>query len=561
MATNLETSVVVVGGSLVGLSAALFLSHWKVPVILLERHEGSSPHPRAVGYTTRTIELLQTAGAAEKLTGIQWSGGPPRRAIVESLSGKWMQESAWTQAGGKKDPPATPLKGAPASASSSKPGDFKSYSHVEGVAIAQDKIEPVLRSRALELGADLRLGYTVNEWSQDDEGVTAKAVTREGSELNVKAKYLIACDGARSPIREKLGIKRHGVGLFRGLRSILFRCQPMQKYLDHGYSQFQIEGREDGFEAFLTTYGDGRWMLAWNEEAADGAATVPDEAAQKDWVRKASGMDLADDDISLITTAKWDIGGLIADSFSSGRVFLAGDSAHSLPPNRGGYGANTGIADAHNLAWKLASVLGGHSLPALLDTYDAERRSVADVRHDQVFARDDHRRFVKDREWPGKNVDVLDDVAIEFGQRIESKAIIAGPGDEKDQSLAKRPEEWAGQPGIRAPHVVLTSNGQATSTLNFFGTNWVVISQDQAWRDLAMKSAQANGVEVDFVPIGGDIQEKNQGSFGQLFGLKPSGAALIRPDGIIAWRAVETSEDSQQELDGALRQASMSVKA
>lgn len=84
-----ETSVIVVRRSLVGLSTALFLSHWNIPVILLEKHSSSSAHPRAIGYTTRTLELLKSVGAASQLTGAQGTGGPPRRVLVESLAGKW----------------------------------------------------------------------------------------------------------------------------------------------------------------------------------------------------------------------------------------------------------------------------------------------------------------------------------------------------------------------------------------------------------------------------------------------------------------------------------------
>src|SRR3954451_23229052 len=100
----------------------------------------------------------------------------------------------------------------------------------------------------------------------------------------------------------------------------------------------------------------------------------------------------------VITTGRWVLSALIADRFSSGRVFLAGDAAHTLPPARGGYGANTGIEDAHNLAWKLAAVLEGKSRPELLESYDAERRPIAWLRHDQIFARQDYAAMATEAE-------------------------------------------------------------------------------------------------------------------------------------------------------------------
>ncbi|RBR15715.1 hypothetical protein FVER53590_13381 [Fusarium verticillioides] len=538
MPTTEETSVVIVGGSLVGLSTALFLSHFNIPTILIERHPGSSLHPRAIGYTARTIELFRTVGVESKLKGIQWSGGPPRRIVVESLAGKWTKEQGWTQKS-KCGPPAS----------------FAEYSPTEGVAIAQDVIEPVLRDRARELGADLRLGFTVTGWTQDDKGVTVNATGNDGEEIHVKAKYIVACDGNRSRIRESLGIQRHGVGLLRKLQSIMFRCEPLQHFLDHGYSQFQIDGRQDGFEAFMTTYGGGRWMLAWNLEADDPEAIL-DEATQRDMIRKASGVqDLPDEDIQLITTGKWDIAGLIADQFSSGRVFLAGDAAHALPPNRGGYGANTGIADAHNLAWKLASVLCGKSAPEILDTYDVERRPVADVRHDQIFAREDYKRYVVEKEWPGKNVEIMDDVAMEFGYFYNSKTIVGGP----DGSVpVKRPDEWNGQPGTRAPHVAL--DGDHSSTLDLFGSSWVVVSKDERWNQLVAEASAATDVKIEFVHVGSDVTENKKGDFNRLYGVDGTGSSLVRPDGFVAWRAPAWPADAQRELMQALGQVSFSLR-
>jgi putative polyketide hydroxylase len=138
---------------------------------------------------------------------------------------------------------------------------------------------------------------------------------------------------------------------------------------------------------------------------------------------------------------------LIADRFSSGRVFLAGDAAHTLPPARGGYGANTGIEDAHNLAWKIGAVLSGASAPELLDTYDAERRPIAWLRHGQIFARPDYAQFARSAD---KDVRLIDDDAMELGQLYRSSAVI-GAGEDLPPALP--PDQWVGQPGTRAPHV------------------------------------------------------------------------------------------------------------
>ncbi|KAK7418212.1 hypothetical protein QQZ08_011365 [Neonectria magnoliae] len=551
MSSTNKTSVIVVGGSLVGLSTALFLSSWKVPVILLERHTSSSPHPRAIGYTSRTIELFHSLGIDSRLPTTNWTGGPPRRITVESLAGKWQDEKLWT---GKS---AT----VPGGKQCSKTRGLDEYSPISGIATAQDKIEPVLRECAVEHGADLRLGHTVASWSQNNEGVTIKTVGRDGTEVTVEGKYLVACDGARSNIREKLGIQRSGVGHLKVLRSILFRCPQIDHYLESGFVQFQIEGREDGFEGFMTTYGEGRWALMWSpSDKLKVTKETMNEATQKDMIRKAVGEVISDGDIELITAAEWGLSGLVANKFSSGRVFLAGDAAHALPPNRGGYGANTGIADAHNIAWKLASVLNGTSQPELLDTYDAERRPTALVRHDQIFAREDYVRYVTEREWAGKKADILEDAAMEFGQIYRSEAVV---GADESLPLAMRPDEWNGQPGTRAPHVPLRRGGETISSLDLFGHGWAVVSKDDTWRTIVKEASKSTGVEVAFVRVGDEVEETEDGSLGKSFGIDETGAVLVRPDGYIAWRAASRSAyvDAMEALRSGLGQVSYAVKS
>lgn len=549
MSQKVETAVVVVGGSLVGLSTAVFLAYLKVPVVVVERHTGSALHPRAVGYMTRTMELLRSAGIpASSLPMSPLSkllkGGPPRRISVESLAGNWREEQAWTH---QKPPGAGPPGGPPSDAIPPSPE--------HGIAIAQDRLEPTLRARAIELGANLMLGYKVTEWSQNDEGVSVTAVGADGAETEVKASYLVACDGSGSRIRESLGIKRQGAGQLRQIHSVVFICPRIIPFLDRGYLQFQIEGREDGMEAFITTYGDERWLLGWEVKEDE---PKPDEAKVYEMIRKATGLpDLAESDVNIITTGKWDICGLIADHFQSGRIFLAGDSAHALPPNRGGYGANTGIADGHNLAWKLAAVIKGQSHPALLDTYSAERVPTVRLRHDQLFMRDDYRRYAEGAEWPWKHEQdggkMLDDVAIELGQVYVSASVRPSPQEEEEGAIpaARTPQEWAGRPGTRTPHVPLRRGRMELSSLDLFGKTWVLASTDDTWEHLVLGAASK--VKVKFEHIGGkkrwDVSEVNEGDFEQAFGLQPRGCVLVRPDGVIAWRSVKSLKGrGQKEL-------------
>ena len=497
-----HTQVLVVGGSLVGLSAALFLAAQGLEAITVERHAGSSPHPRAIGYTPRTMELFCAVGLGGKIPEAP-AGFRLRRVRVSSLAGEPMEETSWTP----PVPRAAP--GAP-------------LSPVRGAAIAQDLIEPILRARALELGADIRQSTELADFRQDADGVTARIRARDcGEATTIRAQYMIACDGGDSPIREALNIARSGRGHMRFVRSVLFRAD-LDQYLASGIAQWEIE--QPGLRAFLTTYQDGRWVLMFTDDVERGPGML--DAA----IRQAIGRD--DLPIEIVATGRWDLSALVAERFSSGRVFLAGDAAHQLPPTRGGYGANTGIQDAHNLAWKLAAVLSGCSSPALLDTYDAERRPVAWLRHQQIFARPD---YAKDAEGWAQGQPIIDDDAMEFGQLYRSTAVIGAGADLPE---ARRPDQWCGQPGTRAPHFPIEVDGVPCSFLDRLQRGWLLVAVDPAWR-IAAQEARAAGHAVEAAIEGEDFIPQGEAGVAGLLGTGAAGASLIRPDGVVAWRTCE----------------------
>jgi 2-polyprenyl-6-methoxyphenol hydroxylase-like FAD-dependent oxidoreductase len=510
-----STSVLVVGGGLVGLSTAMFLAWRGVPCVLAEKRAGSSAHPRAIGYTTRTIELLSSIGIELP----QHDGGGPRRARVESLAGQWFEEYPWSP-GGASHPKIE-------------------YSPYHGTAVPQDQLEPILRDKAVELGADVRLDTELVDLVHANDDVTATLRHRDGRETCLRAEYLVAADGVHSPLREKLGIGRSGQGLLAVQRSILFRA-PLDEYLEHGIVQFEID--QPGLSAFLTTYMDGRWVLMLSDDVER------DDDELRAVIRQAVGR--SDLEIELITSGRWELAALIADQFRVGRVFLAGDAAHQLPPNRGGYGANTGIEDAHNLAWKLEAVLSGRSTADLLDTYDAERRPIAWLRHEQIFARADYKARLQ---TAVADVPIIDDDAMELGQLYRSAAVLdAGP----ELPRALRPEQWAGQPGTRAPHLKVLIGDTEGSTLHVFQRGWVLLSEDRRWHGAASRAGAELGVDLSFVHVGSDVKPIEPSAFQTAYGITTDGATLVRPDGYVAWRSVTHPTDATAALTDALRRVS-----
>ena len=526
-----NTPVLIVGGSLVGLSTAMFLgaqSQHPICPIVIERHDSYSIHPRAFGYTPRTIEIFRGAGIADKIPASNQAFYEVRRAKVDSLAGKWYEETSWTPKEVK---------------SKDKKGEEGNFSPTNGAAIAQDTLEPILRTRVTELGADIRFGTKLLSFEQDADGVNAKVVDSSGKKYTIRAQNMIAADGGRSRIREALGIKRTGRHI-QTKRSVLFRAN-LEQYLQKGVVQFTIDQLQGLKNIFMTTYDDGRWVLMWDDEDD----TPLEETELRRCIEAAIGR--TDIPIEIITTGRWEINGLIAEKFRSGRVFLAGDAAHTLPPSRGGYGANTGIHDGHNLAWKLASVIAGVSKPSLLDTYEEERRPVALLRYQQLFSRSDYLDQEKE------NVSILEDSAVEFGQLYRSGAVL-GAGDELP--IAQRPDLWKGQPGTRAPHLNVSKNGQTVSSIDLFGFNWTLVAEDEHWTAAVADAEQATGIKIDLVRIGKDVAFPSQNTFPKAFGVGISGASLVRPDGYIAWRMPQASTCSAEDLTEALLRISSSMK-
>jgi hypothetical protein len=233
----------------------------------------------------------------------------------------------------------------------------------------------------------------------------------------------------------------------------------------------------------------------------------------------------------------WAASAETAAAFQQRNIFLAGDAAHVMPPT-GGFGGNTGVADVHNLAWKLAMVLDDRADAALLDSYTAERRPIAHLTVEQAF-----RRYIErvDPSLPAEGLPPnLADTAIELGFMYRSDAVIGTD----PHNLTEAPEQPSGRPGTRLAHYWLTDGDEGLSTIDLVGRGFVLLtgSEGGEWGRAAEQL--------------GCIEWRQLTNEKAVVGLKLSdGAALIvRPDGIIAWRCNEPASNHQGALEGALRQ-------
>lgn len=341
-----------------------------------------------------------------------------------------------------------------------------------------------------------------------------------------------------------------GSGTLGYLLNILFQADLREFVRDREFSMCLIE-RPELRGLFTSINNSDRWVfhLSYDPQKGERPEDFPPERC-KELLRLALGMPEIEIDIKSILP--WESAVRVADDFQQGRIFLAGDAAHQMPP-WGGQGANTGVQDGHNLAWKLAAVLKGETTPALLTTYDAERRPVGRVAAEESgFAADDHGMLSLERSaasFAQRQFRMLG-----YGFQYASQAIIteeyAGPSLD-DLGLD-------GRPGTRAPHMWIEYQGKRISTLDLFGTGFVLLAGPEgvAWREAARLVATRLGIELTAYCIGptGDLLSP-EGSWPSKAVSGDAGALLVRPDGFVAWRAWEKVGDPQQELTRVLARA------
>ena len=524
-----HTDVLIAGGGLAGLASALFLREQGVRCLLAERHPGTSIHPRARGVNVRTMEILRSTGlepairatlSAQALrdnTGIVMARSLAGESLGE-LQRSYVEESL---------------------------GDLATLSPTGWCLCDQDELEPVLREAATARGADVRFGTELVSWEDGGDSVHAVLADAAGTTA-VQARYLVAADGAASPIRSRLGIGMTGPGTLAYYMNIYFRADLTEPLGDRRFILCYIAG-PNVMGALLPVNNTDRWLLHIPfDPIAGGRELFPRERCAE-LIRAAAG--LPDLDLDVVDVLPWEAAGRTADQFRSGRVFLAGDSAHLMPPT-GAFGSNTGIQDAHNLAWKLGAVLRGDASPALLDSYDAERRPVVAATVEQAVLRSkDRPRSVQAARRKASPAIRPDNMVI-FGYRYGLDG--AEPGWDYPPT---------GEPGSRAPHVTLRRGDRELSVLDLFGPGFTLLcgAAGTAWADaaFALGSQLGQGLAVHRIgssPGSGDAWAPD-GAWHAAYGVGPDGAVLVRPDGFITWRCPAAPADPEAALASALSAA------
>jgi len=429
------------------------------------------------------------------------------------------------------------------------------------VNLSQHRLEPILVDHLRrEPQAELRWRHEWQALEQDTSGVTSRVhdLTRD-EDYTVRSRYVLAADGAGSRVRRSLGVDMVGPDRLQSFIMIHFEANLRPVVRDRPAILYWTVDPECA-GAFVAHDIDRTWvfMHRYDPETEAPAAYTP--AACADIVRRAigrAGVELAIRDVS-----PWTMTVQMAERFRVGHVFLVGDSAHRFPPS-GGLGLNTGVQDAHNLAWKLAGVEAGWAGAALLDTYEAERRPVAQCNAEQSFVNamkmleafaalgltDEVarvRQVIEDQQ------DHFDMVGLQLGFGYEEGAVVPDGSPPPARANPVREFVPTSRPGARLPHAWVERDGIRTSILDLLATDGFTLiagPRGRAWTDtvagLAPPTIRCLVAERDFADPEGSWQRASE--------IGPDGALLVRPDQHVAWRAARAPDDPAADLAAAVR--------
>lgn len=527
----LEADVLVVGAGPVGLTTSIALSQHGVRHVVVERHPSTSLAPKARAINARSMEMYRQMGVEDD---IRAAGMPAKFGGMilwaESLAGREIHRLA-------------PGRGAPAG---------KAMSPVANCGCSQDVLEPVLRRHAEALAANtVKFNTELCDLRQDGAGVTGMLKDHvSGETRSFRTRYLLAADGTRSFVREKLGIGRSGEKDIYDSVNVHFRADLRPWVEDRPAALYLVEQPELR-ATFLTVNGTDRWGFLVHSLSAYGFTKenlTPERCIEL--IRRAVG--IADLPVEVLGITFWNCSAMVADSFRRGNIFLVGDAAHETTPS-GGFGMNLGVQDAQNLVWKIAAVLRGEADPSLLDSYETERRPhCLEVVHATLLNMQSFERNKRQAEARLPRKEFLNERGLIFGARYQSLAVVpdgSNPPEVKDPVTEYVP---SAHPGCRAPHVWLENKGQRISTIDLFGRGFVLLAAPggASWRSAA---GQHGLPRIDVCVVGEDIVDPD-GSWMATYGVGQGGAVLVRPDGYVGWRVASMPVDPKRALADAFGQ-------
>ena len=577
MPHDVETDVLIIGSGPAGGAAALLLSTYGVPNIVVTRYGSLADTPRAHITNQRTMEVLRDAGIEKQV-------------LAQATPHDLMGDTAFCSA-----------------IAGEELGRLRTWhTHPQGRAehamaspssicdMPQHLMEPVLVHNAVERGTQFRYQTEYLSLTQDEDGVTARVRDRlRGDEYSIRAKYLIGADGGRSKVAQDIGLPLVGQMGVAGSINIVFEAD-LTKYVAYRPSILywvlqtgsDVGGIGMGLVRCVRPWNE--WLIVWGYDINGEPPNLTEEYARS-IVYKLIGDESIP--VKIKQSAAWTVNHVYAEKYHEGRVFCAGDAVHRHPPSNG-LGSNTSIQDAYNLAWKLKLVLDGTADPALLETYTAERapigkqiveranRSIGET--GRIFDAlgltstndpEQMRRNMEARKLPTPSAEKqrqqlreaiefknyeFNTHGVELNQRYASSAVVPdgtpAPVNPRDNELYYAATTW---PGAKVPHAWVMRGNTKLSTLDLGGQGRFTLLTGiggEKWVAAAEAVAAEFGVPVTAVRIGpGADYEDLYGDWALLREISDAGCVLTRPDNYICFRSEGLADDPLDALRGALR--------
>jgi len=445
--------------------------------------------------------------------------------------------------------------------------------------VAQHRFEAVLRDTLPKVGAaEVQYGHQWESSDQDDEGVTSRIRDLATNEVyEVRSRYVIACDGAGSRVRKSLGIEMVGPQSLRNLVMIHFGANLRELVKERPAVLYWLtDPRSPGTLVAHDIDREWVYMLPYDADT-ETEADYPVERCEA-LVKAAIGSDAYPVEIETIST--WAMSAQIADGYRDKRIILAGDAAHRFPPT-GGLGLNGGVQDVHDLVWRLAAIEAGWAQPELLDSYEIERRPVAQNNSDNSLRNamqliqviqalgldrenttermratlDDPEARARVEAAIANQADHFDTIGLQLGFRYESGAIVSDGTKPPEGVDPIRDFLPSGRPGGRMPHAWLERDGKRISTLDLLALDsftLITTSQNDAW---AAAASEVSDVPLQYVALdAARLSDADEARWLEESGIGSDGALLVRPDQHVAWRAASVPNDTSTVLREVIAQ-------
>jgi 2-polyprenyl-6-methoxyphenol hydroxylase-like FAD-dependent oxidoreductase len=534
-----EIPVLIAGAGPVGLTLALDLAWRGVPSLLVEPLTAVHPHPRAISIAVRTMEHFRRLGLDQKVIN---AGVPRSRALDVVYVTRMLGREIF-----RFPIPSIDALARDAAALAAETPEIAASPYYK-TWTAQAPLERMLRAEVARVPAiETRYGWRLDAFAENDSGVAAELVEiATGRRETVAAQYLIGCDGANSVVRTRLGIPMSGRGTLGDAVGLYFRAPALAARL----------GKRPGVMYWVLAPGcggviytiDGRDEWVFNRYFAPGEAVADDDPVAL--IRRAIGDAI---DIDLLSAQRWLPRQLVADRYGTARCFLAGDACHLFVPT-GGFGMNTGIGDAVDLAWKIAARREGWGGAGLLASYETERRPVgvfntreAADNYDKsgaLFAvpaaieedgtDGEAARAAVAAQLPPK-IKHFAPIGVHLGYRYEDSPLIV-PDDTPPVPFDPVRYVPSARPGHRAPHAWMAPG---RSTLDLFGRGFTLLRFGGAGGEAFVAAAREAGIPLAVADIADDAIAR----------LYERRLALVRPDGHVAWRGDAVPTDAAAVID------------